>query len=128
MLRLSVCLDRVFVELIFYSLCTSICGMMVGIIGKPNVGKSTFFNAATLLNVPMANYPFTTVKPNFGVGYITTRCVCRTLGVGDNPVNSRCIDGTRLIPVKLVDVAGLVRGASQGRGLGNKFLDDVRQA
>ncbi len=101
---------------------------MVGIIGKPNVGKSTFFNAATLLNVPMASYPFTTVKPNFGVAYLTTRCVCRALGVQDNPVNSRCVDGTRLIPVKMVDVAGLVKGASEGRGLGNKFLDDIRQA
>jgi len=102
--------------------------MIAGIIGKPNVGKSTFFNAATLLNVPMANYPFTTVKPNLGIGYVTTRCVCRALSVEDRPVNSRCIDGVRLIPVKLVDVAGLVPGASQGRGLGNKFLDDLRQA
>jgi ribosome-binding ATPase YchF (GTP1/OBG family) len=102
--------------------------MMVGIIGKPNVGKSTFFNAATLLNVPMANYPFTTVDPNFGVAYITTKCVCKTLGVDDNPVNSQCIDGTRLIPVKLIDVAGLVKGSAEGRGLGNKFLDNIRQA
>ena len=128
MLRLSVCLDRVFVELIFYRLCTSICGMMVGIIGKPNVGKSTFFNAATLLNVPMANYPFTTVEPNFGVAYLTTECACKSLGVEDNPVNSRCVDHTRLIPVKVVDVAGLVKGAAEGRGLGNKFLDNIRQA
>ena len=102
--------------------------MIVGIIGKPNVGKSTFFNAATLLSVPMASYPFTTIQPNFGVAYVTTHCVCRTINVEDNPVNSRCINGTRLIPIKLVDIAGLVRGAAEGRGQGNKFLDNIRQA
>ncbi|MBI2183916.1 MAG: redox-regulated ATPase YchF [Thaumarchaeota archaeon] len=102
--------------------------MITGIIGKPNTGKSTFFNAATLLSAPMANYPFTTVEPNFGVAYLRVPCVCKTLDVKDNPVNSLCIDHNRLIPVKLVDVAGLVPGASEGRGLGNKFLDDLRQA
>jgi ribosome-binding ATPase YchF (GTP1/OBG family) len=102
--------------------------MLAGILGKPNVGKSTFFNAATMLNVPVANYPFTTIKPNFGTAYIRIKCVHEEFGVKDNPVNSACVDGTRLIPVRLVDVAGLVPGASKGRGLGNKFLDDVRQA
>ncbi len=102
--------------------------MLVGIIGKPNTGKSTFFNAATLMNVPMANYPFTTIQPNYGVAYLRRDCVCRRLDVKDNPVNSVCVNGVRLIPVKLVDVAGLVPGAAQGRGLGNKFLDDLRQA
>ena len=102
--------------------------MLVGIIGKPNTGKSTFFNAATLMNVPMANYPFTTIQPNYGIAYLRKECVCKKLNVKDNPVNSICVDGVRLIPVKLVDVAGLVPGASQGRGLGNKFLDDLRQA
>jgi ribosome-binding ATPase len=102
--------------------------LLTGIIGKPNVGKSTFFNAATLLNVAVANYPFTTINPNMGNGYIRVKCVHEELGVKDNPVNSACIDGTRLIPVRLVDVAGLVPGASTGRGLGNKFLDDLRQA
>lgn len=96
--------------------------------GKPNVGKSTFFNGATLLNVPVANYPFTTINPNIGNGYIRVKCVHEELGVKDSPVNSTCIDGTRLIPVRIVDVAGLVPGASTGRGLGNKFLDDLRQA
>ena len=96
--------------------------------GKPNVGKSTFFNAATLLNVAVANYPFTTINPNIGNGYIRVKCVHEELGVKDNPVNSACVEGTRLIPVRLVDVAGLVPGASSGRGLGNKFLDDLRQA
>lgn len=102
--------------------------MLTGIIGKPNVGKSTFFNAATLLSVPVANYPFTTINPNIGNAYIRVKCVHKEFGVSDNPVNSTCVDGTRLIPVRLVDVAGLVPGAASGRGLGNKFLDDLRQA
>jgi ribosome-binding ATPase len=102
--------------------------MLVGIIGKPNTGKSTFFSAATLKNVPIADYPFTTIKPNIGMGYLRTKCVCGELGVTDKPRNSVCNDGTRLIPVKLVDVAGLVSGASANRGLGNQFLDEIRQA
>jgi ribosome-binding ATPase YchF (GTP1/OBG family) len=102
--------------------------MLVGIIGKPNVGKSTFFSAATLHNVPIADYPFTTIRPNVGMAYLRTKCVCKDMDVSDNPRNSVCNNGTRLIPVKLVDVAGLVEGASHGRGLGNKFLDEIRQA
>jgi ribosome-binding ATPase YchF (GTP1/OBG family) len=102
--------------------------MITGIVGKPNVGKSTFFNSAALMNVPVANYPFTTIQANTGTGYIRVKCVHQELGVKDNPVNSVCVDGTRLIPVRLVDVAGLVPGAASGRGLGNKFLDDLRQA
>jgi ribosome-binding ATPase len=102
--------------------------MLVGVVGKPNVGKSTFFAAATLKDVPIADYPFTTIKPNVGVAYLRTRCVCKEMGVTDSPRNSVCADGTRLIPVRLVDVAGLVEGASQGRGLGNQFLDEIRQA
>ena len=100
----------------------------MGVVGKPNVGKSTFFAAATLKDVPIADYPFTTIKPNVGVAHLVTKCVCRELGVTDAPRNSTCVDGTRLIPVKLVDVAGLVEGASKGKGLGNQFLDDLRQA
>lgn len=102
--------------------------MLAGVVGKPNVGKSTFFNAATLMNVAVANYPFTTIDPNVGNAYIRVKCVHSELGVVDNPINSSCVDGTRLIPVRLVDVAGLVPGASSGKGLGNKFLDDLRQA
>ena len=102
--------------------------MIIGLIGKANVGKSTFFNAATDLAVPVANYPFTTIEPNVGVAFARTKCVCREFGVQDNPVHSVCIDGNRFIPVKLVDVAGLVPGAHAGKGLGNKFLDDARQA
>ena len=102
--------------------------MLVGIVGKPNVGKSTFFSSATLKNVAVADYPFTTITPNVGMGYLRTKCVCREMGVTDSPRNSVCIEGTRLIPVKLVDVAGLVAGASEGRGRGNQFLDELRQA
>jgi len=100
----------------------------VGVVGKPNVGKSTFFSAATLAHVAIANYPFTTIKPNVGMGYVRTPCVCREFDVTDSPGNSTCINGIRLIPVELVDCAGLVPGAWEGRGLGNQFLDEIRQA
>jgi len=100
----------------------------IGIVGKPNVGKSTFFSAATLAPAEIANYPFTTIKPNRGVGYVRTPCVHEEFDVKDNPVNSLCLDGVRLIPVELIDCAGLVPGAWQGRGLGNQFLDEIRRA
>ncbi len=101
---------------------------LLGLVGKPNVGKSTFFSAATLAPAEIANYPFTTIKPNRGIGYVRTPCVCREFNVKDNPVNSLCINGIRLIPVELIDCAGLVPGAWQGRGLGNQFLDEIRKA
>jgi ribosome-binding ATPase YchF (GTP1/OBG family) len=101
--------------------------MQIGLIGKANVGKSTFFNAATDLNVETANYPFTTIKPNIGICYARQRCVCTEFGIKDNPVHSICIDGVRFIPIQIVDVAGLVPGAHMGKGLGNQFLDDARQ-
>ena len=100
----------------------------MGVVGKPNVGKSTFFAAATLKDVPIADYPFTTIQPNVGVAHLTTKCVCGEMGVKDSPRNSACVNGMRLVPVKIVDVAGLVEGASKGKGLGNQFLDDLRQA
>jgi len=101
---------------------------LLGIVGKPNTGKSTFFSAATLAPAEIANYPFTTIKPNRGIGYVRTPCVCKEFGVKDTPVNSLCIDGVRLIPVEFIDCAGLVPGAWQGRGLGNQFLDEIRKA
>jgi hypothetical protein len=101
---------------------------LLGIVGKPNTGKSTFFSAATLAPAEIANYPFTTIKPNRGVGYVRTPCVHEEFQVRDNPVNSVCLDGIRLIPVELIDCAGLVPGAWQGRGLGNQFLDEIRKA
>ncbi|HEX5673495.1 MAG TPA: GTPase, partial [Nitrososphaeraceae archaeon] len=102
--------------------------MLIGLIGKANVGKSTFFSASTDNIVNIANYPFTTVKPNLGVCHVRINCVCTEFGVKDNPVHSICIDGIRFIPVQIIDVAGLVPGAHEGKGLGNKFLDDARQA
>jgi ribosome-binding ATPase YchF (GTP1/OBG family) len=101
---------------------------LIGVIGKPNTGKSTFFSAATLAPAEIANYPFTTIKPNRGIGYVRTPCVHEEFQVKDNPNNSLCRDGIRLIPVELIDVAGLVPGAWQGRGLGNQFLDEIRKA
>jgi ribosome-binding ATPase YchF (GTP1/OBG family) len=101
---------------------------LLGIVGKPNTGKSTFFSAATMVPVKIANYPFTTKEPNRGIGYVRTPCVHEEFNVKDNPVNSMCIDGVRLIPVEFIDCAGLVPGAWQGRGLGNQFLDEIRKA
>ena len=102
--------------------------MQIGIVGKPNVGKSTFFGAATMAPVEIANYPFTTIAANKGVGYVRSKCPCKELGVLCTPHNSGCVDGIRMIPVELLDVAGLVPDAWQGKGLGNQFLDDLRQA
>lgn len=102
--------------------------MQIGIVGKPNVGKSTIFGAATMAPVEIANYPFTTITPNKGIAHVRKPCPCRELGVSCTPHNSYCTNGIRMIPVELLDVAGLVPGAWDGKGLGNKFLDDLRQA
>lgn len=101
---------------------------LLGVIGKPNTGKSTFFSATTLAAAEIANYPFTTIKPNRGIGYVRTQCVHEEFKVQDNPKNSLCLDGIRLVPVELIDIAGLVPGAWEGRGLGNQFLDEIRRA
>ena len=102
--------------------------VLVGIVGKPNSGKTTFFNAATASNAKVADYPFTTIEPNVGMAFATLECVCKEFSVKDNPRNSLCIDGIRHAPIRMIDVAGLVPDAWRGRGLGNKFLDDLRQA
>ena len=102
--------------------------MLIGIVGKPNTGKSTFFSATTLIPVPIENRPFTTIASNRGIAYVRSKCVCKEFHVEDQPNNSLCIDGIRLIPVELIDCAGLVPDAWQGRGLGNYFLDEIRKA
>ena len=100
--------------------------MQIGLLGKTNVGKSTFFSAATETTAQIGNYPFTTVEPNVGIAHVKTECACKHFGI--NHKHALCVGGTRFIPVKLIDVAGLVPGAHEGKGLGNKFLDDARQA
>ena len=102
--------------------------MLIGLVGKPSVGKSTFFKAATLAEVEIASYPFTTIKANYGVGYVRVECIDKEFGVQCNPSHGFCINHQRFVPVEIMDVAGLVPGASEGKGLGNKFLDDLRNA
>lgn len=98
--------------------------ILIALAGKPNAGKSSFFKSATLADVEIANYPFTTIKPNHGVSYVRTKCPSAELKVEC----TRCQNGERFIAVELLDVAGLVPDAYKGKGLGNKFLDDMRQA
>lgn len=102
--------------------------LTIGLIGKTNTGKTTFFNAATLLNAKISNFPFTTKEPNVGTAYACDICVCRELDVTDNPQNSTCIDGWRYVPIRLIDVPGLIKDAWKGRGLGNRFLNIIGQA
>ncbi len=102
--------------------------LTIAIVGKTNTGKTTLFNAATLLNAEISNFPFTTKEPNVGTAYVSDVCVCRELGVKDTPLNSTCIEGWRYVPVKIIDVPGLVKDAWLGRGLGNQFLSVIGQA
>jgi hypothetical protein len=102
--------------------------MLLGLVGKPSCGKSTFFKAATLMDVLIASYPFATIKPNHGIGYVRVKCLCSELNVKCNPRTGFCNGITRFVPVDLMDVAGLVEGASEGKGLGNQFLDDLSKA
>lgn len=102
--------------------------MLVGVVGKANVGKSTFFKAATLAEVEIANYPFTTIKPNHGTGYVKVDCADKEFNVRCKPKFGYCMGGKRFVPVDLLDVAGLVPGAHEGKGMGNQFLDDLNQA
>lgn len=100
----------------------------IGLIGKTNTGKTTFFNSATLASAEISNYPFTTKQPSIGNAHAITLCVHKEFGVQDQPKNSRCIDGWRFIPVELVDLPGLIKGAWEGKGLGNQFLSIAAQS
>lgn len=106
--------------------------MQIGIVGKPSSGKSTFFSSATLIDVSMASYPFTTIEPNKGMGFVRVEDAGKYFNVKSNPKSGflvETINGPiRYVPVELIDVAGLVPGASEGKGLGNKFLNDLSQA
>lgn len=102
--------------------------MLLGIAGKANVGKSTFLSACSTTQAEIASYPFTTINPNLGVTFVSVKCPHVELGVKCSPRNSRCEDGVRKVPVNIVDIAGLVPGAHEGRGLGNQFLTDIATA
>ncbi len=102
--------------------------MQIGVVGKANVGKSTFFKALTLANIEIANYPFATINPNKGVGFVKIKCVCGEFNKKCNPREGYCTGEYRFVPVEVIDVAGLVPGAHEGKGMGNQFLDDLRQA
>ncbi|MGM5481945.1 MAG: redox-regulated ATPase YchF [Nanobdellota archaeon] len=102
--------------------------MQIGVVGKANVGKSTFFKALTLADIEIANYPFATIDPNKGIGFVKVECVCKEFNTKCNPREGYCTGEYRFVPVEVVDVAGLVPGAHEGKGMGNQFLDDLRQA
>ncbi len=102
--------------------------MLIGLVGKPNSGKSTFFKAATLSDILIANYPFATIKPNHGIAYIKIKDLAAEFNKQSNPREGYVKSGFRFVPFELMDVAGLVEGASEGRGLGNEFLNDLAGA
>ena len=100
----------------------------IGITGKPNAGKSTLFSSLTETVVAIGDYPFTTVEANKGIAYIKEKCPHLELGKECNPRRGKCLNGIRYIPVEVMDVPGLIEGASQGKGMGNQFMDSLREA
>lgn len=103
---------------------------LIGLVGKPSSGKSTTLNSLTDATSKVGNFPFTTIDPQRAIGYLQVPCACGRLNLAERcrPNYGSCINGMRSVPIELLDVAGLVPGAHQGRGLGNKFLDDLRHA
>src|SRR5688500_8368823 len=95
-------------------------GLSVGIVGLPNVGKSTIFNALTAAGAQSANYPFCTIEPNVGIVPVVDRRLITIAGLAESKQ-------TIFTDLKVVDIAGLVRGASKGEGLGNQFLANIRE-
>ena len=102
--------------------------MIIGVVGKPNVGKSTFFKAATLADVEIANYPFATIKPNSGIGFVKIDCADKFFNKQCNPRVGYCVKHKRFVPIDVIDVAGVVPGAHEGKGMGLEFLNDLNQA
>ncbi|MBI5046137.1 50S ribosome-binding GTPase [Candidatus Micrarchaeota archaeon] len=102
--------------------------MLIGLVGKPSSGKSTCFQALTSVPVERSSRPFTTIKPNRAIAYVEVECVDKEFETQCDPRSGYCVNARRFVPVELLDVAGLVPGAHEGKGLGNKFLDDLRQA
>ena len=100
----------------------------IGLIGKTNTGKTTFFNSATLSSAEISTYPFTTKKAETATAYAITVCVHPEFNVIDNPNNSKCSDGWRYIPIELIDLPGLIKDAWKGKGLGNQFLSIAAQS
>ena len=100
----------------------------IGLIGKTNTGKTTFFNSATLSSAEISTYPFTTKKAKTATAYAVTVCVHPEFNVTDNPNNSKCSDGWRYIPIELIDLPGLIKDAWKGKGLGNQFLSIAAQS
>ena len=102
--------------------------MIIGIVGKPNVGKSAFFRSLTLADAESGDFPFTTIDPNSAIGYVKIKDPALDFDKHSNPRDGFVLGDWRFAPIEIIDVAGLVPGAHEGKGLGNKFLDDLRQA
>ena len=100
----------------------------LGLIGKTNTGKTTFFNSATLSSEEISSYPFTTKTAVTGIAHAISLCVHPEFKIQDNPNNSKCVDGWRYIPIELIDLPGLIKDAWKGKGLGNQFLSIAAQS